>query len=587
MLNVRAALQSALLLTLSVSCGLTALAAETLSLSKRHLLNNAATVHITPRGQKYFSQNLQSVTDALGFDLRSGYFAEFEYESDKSYHIKDLAESPADQAMLMELKNFMESWLVGFSLNQIRPKVKIGESGYVASFKRFSLLTDQALMNKLQYKDGAVLVVEFEIDKLNVGLDSLSVEDLGNPQFGRIGAQGLKLDLAPQSESIRLRVPFYVNINAAGILEFKTLDVTTNIDKAQLSLSLQKFESLQIKAFVQDAQGKTYEVNNKLLQQLAEAKLRENIPVFLPKVTSYLANFVKVDLPKWLNQKAYEFLLGKLEQIDYMDVPNAPQGAQPFTFGLRLEQISLQSNTLKIQLAGFVEDSLNPDLKPLASDAARAAPSLNLIEPEKYDVAMTVNRSIVNRILQLSTERGVFKQIDISGKNSNKKEYLKIVGTPKVDAIPKSRSVVAKNSRETYIKLRVRIERTTSFFGDVKEWAALTSPYQVEVDVWTKLRPAQDGKLEVILWRIDETSLGDMTPYLKMVGLKTVTEGVKDTLRGMNKDWETDRAKGNELKLPGTLPLPPEIAGIKTQIHSMDMDANGHLILYLTYGGRP
>ncbi|MGE0631750.1 MAG: hypothetical protein AB7O96_05055 [Pseudobdellovibrionaceae bacterium] len=549
----------------------------------RHMLPASAALYITPRGQKYFEKNMQAMLETLGVDFRSGYFEPMTIAPKNTIDLKDIAKvaSPADRAMLLEIKKFMESWLIGFTLNSHKPKIFIGESGYVASFKKLSLTVDQAMMDSLKKTDGAVVVIDLEIDKLNYGTEVLKIEDLGNPTFGAIQAHDVKLNLAQDSKPIRIRVPFYVNLNAAGILEFKTLGTSSNFSEAKLNFEYQKMDPLQIKLFVKGADGKDYEVNNAMLQPLIEGKLKENIPQFLPKVAGYLDTFVKEELPTWLNQKAYEFLLGKLEQVDYMEVPNAPPGSTPFVFGLRLERLQLKNKNLMIQLAGFVEDPKNPDSKPLVADNAVGAPHLSLKNAEDFDMAMFLNRSIVNRILQLASERGAFKQIDVSSEGSSGKDVLKLVGAPKVIAFANQPNFPVTSLAETYAKLRVRIEKETEGF---QQSLALKNPFQIEFDLIVKLRPGPDGKLQIILWKIDENSIGDMSQYIKRFSGQVI-KGVKESLVGFSNQWEADRQRGKELKLPGTLPLPPEIAGLKTKVQSLLLDPNGYLVLYLTYGG--
>jgi len=57
-----------------------------------------------------------------------------------------------------------------------------------------------------------------------------------------------------------------------------------------------------------------------------------------------------------------------------------------------------------------------------------------------------------------------------------------------------------------------------------------------------------------------------------------VYDGIRDTLRQTSATWA--KTQNN---IPGSLPLPPEILGIKLDINRLIMDQTGHLVMYLTY----
>ena len=57
-----------------------------------------------------------------------------------------------------------------------------------------------------------------------------------------------------------------------------------------------------------------------------------------------------------------------------------------------------------------------------------------------------------------------------------------------------------------------------------------------------------------------------------------VLNGIRDELVKRSSSW----LKKGEV-LSGSLPLPPEILGVQTELEQILMDPKGHLVLYLNY----
>ena len=114
-----------------------------MDISQKHLMKDAVHVQITPRGQKIFDTNLTNILGNLGINLDEGYFPSQSFAMDKPINVDDYQKSnPEAVQMFKQVRDLMTKWFVGFSLNNPRPALDIGESGYTASFSRFGLVTD-------------------------------------------------------------------------------------------------------------------------------------------------------------------------------------------------------------------------------------------------------------------------------------------------------------------------------------------------------------------------------------------------------------------------------------------------------------
>lgn len=533
-------------------------------IANKHLLPGAVQVQITSRGMKYFDTRLSEILGNLGVKLDEGYFPAMQYTFEKAINPNDyMDQNPEAVKMYTQVRDMLTQWLVGFSMNDHRPTIEIGESGYLAQFSRFGLVTDEALMNQLGKRDGAVLAIELEVKKINIATKAVVAWDLNNEFLGKIGLEDVTLATGETDIPLKVRLPFYLRMNAAGVLEFEALEVANNINQIPMAL---QYKKLLVPQFAVEVNGKKFYLNNSELDKL----LTKEAPAILEKVREALGDFATKQLPTMLNQKAKEFLGGSLEQVQDMAAPGqeVTDTRPPFKWGLQLQTINLK-NSLNISLNSYVEDNLNSRSTPVKSSASRGAPAFNLVPQSDFDIGLSVDRSLVNRVLQLAFERKNFEQIKQSDGST-----MKLMTAPVIDYV-KTPAGVAVSPQETFLKMKVAIEnKPGSMF--------LKDTIVVEIDIIAKLRQLSDKTgMQMLLHSIDLDSLYLDDKYISMAGKLfkgKVRDGVKKELAKISSGW----AKGEE-SLPGGLPLPPEILGIKLDIHRVAMDPNGHLVMYLNY----
>lgn len=532
-------------------------------LGKKSYLKNAIQIEITPRGQKLFETRLNAILGNLGVSLEEGYFPTQLIQSDKDIDINELGKSqPEAVATYNQVREFMTQWLTGFSLNPHRPTIEIGDSGYFAKFSKFGLVTDQALMDQLGLRDGAVLAIDLEIDNFSMGANSIKAWDQGNEFLGQIEMQDIAITAQNPLEKIKIRLPFHVQMNSVGGLNFKALEVQQNLDRADIRLSYKNLILPQMGVVIN---GKTFLVNSDKIQKFAETQ----IPTIIEKVREHINGFAKDQLPALLNEKAAEKLSGRIEQIQDMEAPGTEPNDRrpPLIWGMSLTNLSL-NQSLKIKLDAFVEDTVNIS-QNIRNAGASGPVSMNSMDRNRYDMGLSVDRGLFNRVMYLSFQRRNFDRIVQSDGS-----VLKLVAPPVFDYAPTPNGV-AKKPEETFFKLRVAIETQPDSM-----W--LKKTIVVHFDIIGKMRPMKTGKgVELVLYKIDTDSLHMDSSYLSIAGRLVkgkVYEGLKEKLQEISNPW----MKKEEL-LPGTLPLPPEILGIQTEIVQLNMEQNGHLVLYLNF----
>jgi hypothetical protein len=544
-----------------------ALADGQLPIIQKHIIPNAVTLNVTPSGMKYLENKLGYILGNVGISFDEGVFDPVSFDFKQSIKEEDLQKSSPEMAKLIySIRGMLTKWLTGFSLSDHKPAIRIGASKYFAEFNRFALVTDQALMDKLGKKDGAVLAIELNVRNLNLETQYIKAWDLNNEFLGQVGLENLKINLGSKEKPVQLRLPFYVRINEMGLLEFEALQVDTNIKSVPSSIEDINKIKLLTPSIALEINGKRYAINTSEIDKVAKAQL----PEVLAKLQNYLQDFATTQLPELLNKKVAEVAKGYLEQTQSMVAPGAsPDDTRPpLTWGLRLMGIN-QKTALNVNLGGFVADPLNVNSKPQPKDFSRGLPNLSAVPTSAYDVALTVDRGLVNRILQLSYERKNFEKIALSDGS-----FLKLTAAPKLDYVA-APAGAAINSQETFIKLRLSIEQKPgSFF--------LKDTIEIAFDLLAKLRPIKDKSgLQIVLHSIDLDSTEIDPKYLswagKMLAGKVRSE-IKKELAKKSAAW----GAGNDV-IPGSLPLPPEVLGISFVTHQLSMDKNGHLVMYLKY----
>ncbi|HWU44603.1 MAG TPA: hypothetical protein VN132_14225, partial [Bdellovibrio sp.] len=394
-----------------------------------------------------------------------------------------------------------------------------------AQFSRFGLVTDEALMQALGKRDGAVLAIELEVKKFTMSTQSILAWDLNNEFLGKAGLENVTISVGDEQTPLKLRLPFYIRIDATGKVEFEALELSNNFDKTAVSL---QYEKLIIPTFAVEVNGKKFYLNNQEVDKL----ITKEAPLLIEKLRSNLSDLTRKTLPEMLNQKAKQFLAGNLEQVQNMSPPGkeANDHRPDFKWGMRLEKILL-NKSLNVNVTAYVEDELNQNSAPKAQDKSRGDVSLNQLPMEEYDLAMSLDRSLINRVLQLSFERKNFEQI------KNGDQVMKLMAAPTIDYVKPPVGVTPK-AQETFAKLHVSVENRpdSTFLKDV---------IVLDFDIIAKLAQMKDKNgLQLILYKIDENSMTMDEKYLSFAGkvlnsvlLGKVYDGVRAKLKTISADW--------------------------------------------------
>lgn len=580
-------LSSALMTTTISALSLNALAGDALPKTKmatpqpvvqqKHFLPNAIRIQITDRGMKYFETKMGDLLSNMGISIDEGFFPGTTWQSDKTYNINDLDMPPEQKQMLLMVSNMLNKWLIGFSISDFRPSVQIGNTGYSAQFNRFALVTDEKLLNSLGKTDGAVLAIELEVKNMNIATSSLRATDQGSLSIlGPVGADNVSVRIATNTP-LKIRLPFYVRINpTTGQPELQAIQITNNIDQTDLSLTYQKLVVPQI---VLEVNGHRYEMNKNELDN----QLQANLPDILVQLRKFLGEFATQQLPQMLNDEIKKALTGSLEEVNKMTPPGADDNSfdakNPLLWGLKVGSINMRG-ALQLGLNAYVEDPLRPATSTMPALGARGLPNVNnILSPDAYDIALAIDRGFINRILQLSFNRGLFSNIPMDGGL-----VAKLTQIPTMDYIDPStvtRYGIPMSDMSSFLKLHIKLLVPKGMLEGFSQKAAIDEPFEISLDVIGKIIQTPTGDLRIMYWDVDPASVGIEDKYLTVIGKlfrSKVESGLRDKMATMAQTW-----RSSSKVLANSIPIPQEILGIKLQTKKVTFDPNGYLLLYMNY----
>lgn len=542
---------------------------------KKRFMPKAFSLVLTPSGLEKVGNNVLSILSTQGMRLEEAYFGPYSYQAPKAISIEELEKQNQNLAQtIRKVREALAKYLIGFTLNDHQPQIKLGDTGYVASLKKFAIIADQNLMDKLNKKDGAIFRISIEISDLTLVAESLRISDHLNPDLGELGFDKISLSLLPESPSLLLDIPLYIRIDENQIPRFENLGVSTNIKEIQFNLAYNRLVMPEIKVLIN---GKTYPLNIGAI----DSDIRNTAPSLLSKVNEKLDSFVHNELPNLLNEKISTMVTSRLEQTNFFPVPGAePTDTRPpFLWGARLEKLHL-NNSLKAEVGAFLEDSWKNDIELSAKLAARGPVRFGWVPTEEYDGALAVDRAFANRLLQLSYDRGILEKPCRPDSPA-----LKFAEAPQLDVAAFSSKKVSNDPNVTYLTLWVNTVQEASSYQRM----LLRKTFNVGVQAIIKIAfHPKTKQLKLTLDRFNYDSISLPKKYLTGLGAlieKKIIKSVKERMQELELTWKTPKKCTNgtyenelgEFTLAAPLDLPIKLKAIKT-------DPNGHLVVYTKFG---
>jgi hypothetical protein len=406
--------------------GATALAATPLRPSQIHkeVIDQSLAVAITPRGQNFFTLHLDQILADNGYALDQGEIENWKYQATQPIQLQSLPVSFGDtQTTLGNLRQIIEDTLRGFTLNDPQPIVNVNGIQYAAQFSHFGLRVDPRATASLTRANSVVVDLEIEIPNMSISAESIIANDPKNPgiayytdpahpeKIKNWGMNNFSASVAPSADSngkpvnFRFKVPMEVSIDSRIGISVRALNISTNLPLTAIDWTFA--HPLVYPQFDIESGGQ-------VVGQISFDDLEKQINATKTKLAQSLAVYLKTYLTEngaqMINQALTEnHFTSVVEDVNEMTPLGAPVNTQPTSllFGMIPEALKLNQGVLTFQSKAYAEDPSVAQAIPLSSPVSGSPePDLSSYNTGSYDIALSVNEAFLNRLLQLSFERG-------------------------------------------------------------------------------------------------------------------------------------------------------------------------------------
>lgn len=592
----------------------------------KHFIKDAIQLKMTPRGMSLFKDNIDLIFAGVGISIDEYYTEQIKWDSQTQYKISELSSDPKTKKLIKSTQNLLSDWFAGLRVEELKPSVQVDGFDIKTDFNSFSITTDEVLLKSLNKADGIVLILEADMKFIEADLDKVSFKNNVGPDLGTTAIKDLKIKIAGGAKSYKVRMPFYVRVTEANGLEFKALDFSQNLLNTDISITHSKIVTPSVQLVIN---GKAYDLDDKQV----EKQFNKSLPDIITSLRKMIHSLAREQVPGLLNDLAKKYLIGALEQEDEIPVVNdndlektrrGTKSRVPLKFGLHLNNVS-QINSVNFFIDSYIDDPKNPNsVSPQRLLENRIKPIMNTLPEEQYDFAISVDQTLLDRALQLSFERGLFREvggsndsatpevstvgwtqscinlknkIDTSaakekrelhehGENpaNQPKSYISMRSAPTVTNLDWSK-MPAPQRGETFTKLKLDF---TVSPGTVKSMIQKTliidDGFEVSVDLVVKINKSADSQfLEVYLWDIDDSSLSINKHNLSFLANHSglIQNLIKKTILGTFHD-KIEMQKCLKTPLADKIPL-PSLPGVGTAVEHLTMESTGNLVLYLNY----
>lgn len=529
--------------------------------ANEELLERAVGMFVSSRGQAYIHQNFEAILFANGFSLREGGFPEWSYQSEEPVSLDRLPpQFEKFNPTFQKIRGILERWVKGFHLNDPRLAVFVRDIQYSAEFSRLGFRADYQALRDLKVDNAVVLVAEAEIPKLRIDVGSMEAGDLNNKFLGKIGVNGFWTATAAKTEPLKIKIPLLVELSPRKGLRIQVLKFTTNLPKVKLGFGFQK--PLLLPKVEVIVNGYKMELDHRAI----EDDLLKHQSSLVQSLQNFLKGKMEEQIPEMLSA-VIEKKLGDVREVNEMSPPGAPEGkpVRGFRWGLVPAEVNHTPKSIYLGLGGFFEDpEASHDLPMRGLVQAKGAPALSGKYDGKYDIALALNQGLLNRVLQLSHERGYFRKVS-SGK---KGEFIRLADAPVFH-------FDHKGDRE-YVKLDLAVD----YEPKGMEKVAIKGPLRVGFTMNVRLQRTANGGTAMIKDGLDQDSIRiDKSAIRFKFFEERVIKGVQEKIAAESLDM-----KKNPKALVDRFPVPEALFGVPIVTSAFEVLPGGYLVIYSEFG---
>jgi hypothetical protein len=519
---------------------------------------HAVGLYFSEEGQRYFSNNLDQVIRRNGINLDSITVPNQRHQTGQ----KTIAELfPTNPAMVRLVTQVKTNFARFFRSHEIVLKNK---HDFVVTAEDIEVLTDWSRLgldfdraNSVNNEVAFNLILQLNSFQLKVS--KVRAEDLIHSFFEQIGANNINFSFGhtQTSEPLRITIPFKVKVNTNGSLSFRVSEPQTNLTDVRFVLDYNRPLLLpRIEIIVNGTRGY---VRLDEVERTLRSKHNELIDGLKKTALEYLDSKFGETVDTILTEKAN----ANFNTRNYMLPLGAPN-----------PRVSKMYYTIKPAFLGYRENYLYFGLNSFISDPKEVGSSalddrhtgtwgaqVRTLDAQDFDVAMSLNQGMINRLLQLSRKRGYYNTISTaSGVTYSLVEQpmFALAGRVPGTDIPPA--------------LKLKILYNVDGFSSM----AVNNPIQIEFELKVKT-VIKNGKVQLITDGVNSESVYVPRSAARWEFLwPKVLSSAREQLTAMNNDL-----KG--IMLSDNLPLPTDILGFPMTLTKTSIDPNGNIMIFMNY----
>ncbi len=509
-------------------------------------LTNAIGLAITPKGQEYFKENLQELIKTNNFEIGNIYFPGTEVIGEET-KTEDLVEDPELKEVILQAKEILNRFFEGLDLDSHKLKLGVEDILFKAQWEEVSLDVLPPTRSELKSNYTAIFSLRLAAKNILVNVSKIRGSDLNNPWIGELGIDQFELSTKTESRPLEIELNLGFYQESRGKFRIDVLTPNTNLDELVLGYTFASplvLPKVEVQINERKLRLRNEEIEKLLLEQ------QDNI---LSRVKTLLQEKMETEIPASLGTVINETLEKGFKEVNQMNPPGSPSESEPkFVWALGLQEVKYHQGNLLLDFDARFDDTIRGTGRALSPSHMASAPA-NLIDTRNgtSDFIFSLNQGVLNRVIQLSSERGYFNEIALDSGES-----IKLVKTPYL------------NMKGPKTKMGLEIEYKVTGFAAV----FVKNPIHINFDLNLDFPISSDGKVKMVVDSIDLDSATVEDKYIRMFGSK-VRAAVKEKLAEVNGDM-----KG--YMLTDDIPIPDDLGGISLKKVAAQLDKNGHLKIY-------
>ena len=526
---------------------------------------NGLDVYLSPKLLEHFSRDLDKSLTVIDFN-----FNEFSIDS-KSHRtgVMPLEEIISNQTLLKSIKSLRYQFQKFFEGISIKNKhdIEMNLNGLKANLNwkniSFRLIPHEGVKNKI------TVIFILSADKVELGLESLRIQDHQHSFIGQVGGDKFFVDLDEKTGPLNILVPIEVELNSLiNKVSITVKNIESNISKVNLLAGWNaplKLPKVKV----------TVNGRSSYLQALeVEKTLKKELPNLTKGIQEYLQTYLNEDGTKLLENKLNE--VGQNGYEDYFHLPiifnpaeetgiedseysNYPDKA---LLGLKLTEIGFREKHLRVKFDNFVDDGKNP-ANYFVQPTFRAQKEIakKYLSGNDYDIAAALNIGLINQYLKISCDRGYLRKIEL--------------GTTIVETVGCPRAYVNQNTQDIRLIVNL-IQRPKFSWYEFIDRNAIASEIVVRLELGVKLFTNSNEKLGLKLTQIYPDTVFIDSQYINYA-TESVHEVARETIRELNDGNDGIR----NLVIEEELATPDEIKGLILKFIGTEYDGNGNIVIYI------